>query len=56
MVVGAKLCCFGVRLENEMFLDPMYCKKLRDKFTWLERNYELRNQNRRVMPIIGKES
>jgi hypothetical protein len=34
MVVGAELYCFGVKLENGRFLDPTYCKKLRDKFVW----------------------
>jgi hypothetical protein len=27
MVVGVKLHCFRVRLENGRFLDPTYCKK-----------------------------
>jgi hypothetical protein len=34
MVVGAEPQCFRVRLENERFLDPTYCKKPRSKFTW----------------------
>jgi hypothetical protein len=34
MVVGVKLYCFGVRLENGKFLDPTYCKKPRSKFAW----------------------
>jgi hypothetical protein len=46
MVECVKPCCFGVRLENGRFLDPTYCKKLRSKFTWWERTYGLRNQDK----------
>jgi hypothetical protein len=56
MVVGAKPHCFGVRLENERFLDPTYWKKPRDKFIWWERICGLRSQDRRAMPTIGEES
>jgi hypothetical protein len=56
VVVGAELCCFGVRLENRRFLDLTYCNKPRNKFVWLERIYEFHSQGRRVMPIIGEES
>jgi hypothetical protein len=56
MVVGIELHCFGVRLENGGFLDPIFYKKLRSKFIWLGRTYELRNRVRRAMSIIGEES
>jgi hypothetical protein len=56
MVIGVKLCCFGLRLENRRFLDPTFCKKLRSKFVWLGRTCELRSLGRRAMPIIGEES
>jgi hypothetical protein len=49
MVVGAKLRCFGVRLENGKFSDPIFCKKPRSKFVWLGRTYELRNHRRREL-------
>jgi hypothetical protein len=52
MVVGVKIHCFGVRLHNRMFLDPMSCKKPRSKFVWWERTCELCNQGRRVIPIV----
>jgi hypothetical protein len=26
MVIGAEPHCFGMRLQNEKFLDPTYCK------------------------------
>jgi hypothetical protein len=55
MVLGFKLRCFGMRLENERFSDPTYCKKPRSKFIWLGRTCELRNQGRKAMPIIGEE-
>jgi hypothetical protein len=32
MVVGAKLHCFGMRLENGKVLDPTCCKEPRYKF------------------------
>jgi hypothetical protein len=32
MVIGAELHCFGVKLENERFLDLTFCKKPRNKF------------------------
>jgi hypothetical protein len=44
MVVGVKLCCFGVRLENGRCLDPIFCKKPRSKFIWLGRTCELHNR------------
>jgi hypothetical protein len=53
---GVELRCFGARLENGRFSDPMYCKKLRSKFVWWERTCELRSQGRRATPIIGEES
>jgi hypothetical protein len=56
MVVGAKLRCFEVRLENGKFSDLIFCKKPRSKFVWLGRTYELRNQDRTAIPIIGEES
>jgi hypothetical protein len=52
MVVGDELHYFGMRLENERFLDPTYRKKLRSKFVWLGRTNELHNQGRKAMPII----
>jgi hypothetical protein len=55
MVVGVELRCFGVRLENRRFLDPILCKKPRSKYIWLGRTCELRNLGRRAMPIIGEE-
>jgi hypothetical protein len=36
MVEGAEPHCFRMRLRNEKFLDPTYCKKPRDKFVWRE--------------------
>jgi hypothetical protein len=56
MVVGVELCCFGMRLENERFLDPTFYKKPRSKFAWLGRTFESRNQGRKAMPIIGEEN
>jgi hypothetical protein len=56
MVVGAELCCYGVRLENGRFSDLTYCKKLRSKFTWWERTYGLCSQDRRAILTIGKEN
>jgi hypothetical protein len=37
-------------------LDPIFCKKTRNKFIWLGRTYESHNQGRRATPIIGEES
>jgi transposase InsO family protein len=34
MDVDVGLCCFGMRLENQKFSDPTYCKKPRSKFIW----------------------
>jgi hypothetical protein len=56
MVEGVELRGFGVRLENEKFLDPTFWKKLRNKFVWLGRTCELHNLGRRATPIIGKET
>jgi hypothetical protein len=56
MVVGVELHCFGVRLENGRFLDPIFCKKPRSKFVWLGRTCEFGNRGRRATPIIGEES
>jgi hypothetical protein len=56
MVIGAEHRCFGMRLENRRFLDPIYCKKPRSTFVWWERTYKLHNLGRRVMTIIGEES
>jgi hypothetical protein len=56
MVVGAELCCFGMRLKNERFLDPTYCMKPRSKFVWIGRTSELRNQDKRATLIIGEEN
>jgi hypothetical protein len=56
MVVGAELRCFGVRLNNEIFLDLTYCKKLRNKFIWCERILVLHNQDTRAMLMKGEES
>jgi hypothetical protein len=56
MVEGVRLCCFGVRLENEKILDPTLCKKLRSKFVWLGRACELHNHGRRATPIIEEGS
>jgi hypothetical protein len=53
MDVGVKLHCFGMRLENERFLDPTYCKKTRSKCIWLGRTFESRSPDKRAMPIIG---
>jgi hypothetical protein len=55
MVIGVELCCFGMRLENERFLDLTYCKRLKSKFVWLRRTCELRNLGRRVTLIIEEE-
>jgi hypothetical protein len=56
MVVGAELHCFGVRLENRRFSNPIFHKRPRSKFIWLGKAYELHNQDRRPMPIIGQEN
>jgi hypothetical protein len=56
MVVGVEPCYFGVRLENERFLDITYCKKPRSKFTWLGRTFKLRHQDIRATSIIGEEN
>jgi hypothetical protein len=56
MDVDIEPCCFGVRLENERFLDPTYYKKPRSKFVWLGRTFVPRNRDKRVMPIIGEEN
>jgi transposase InsO family protein len=56
MVEGVRLHCFGVRLENEKFLDLTFCKKSRSKFVWLGRTCESHNRGRRATPIIGEES
>jgi hypothetical protein len=56
MDVGAKLYCFGIRLENERFSDPTYCKKPRSKFIWLGRTIESRGPDKRATPIIGEEN
>jgi hypothetical protein len=56
MVIDAKLHYFGMRLENGRFSVPTFCKKPRSKFIWFGRAYELRNQGRRAMPIIGEEN
>jgi hypothetical protein len=56
MVIGVELHYFRVRPENEMFLDPIFCKKPRSKFVWLGRTCELHNRGRRATPITGEES
>jgi hypothetical protein len=56
MVIGAKLCYFGMRLENRRFSDPTFYKKLRSKFAWLGRTFESCNQGRKAMSIIGEEN
>jgi hypothetical protein len=57
MVVGVyHEDCFGTRLENRIFLDPICCKKSRDKFIRLGRTCELRNHGRGATPIIGGEN
>jgi hypothetical protein len=48
MVVGVELRCFEVRLENERFLDPTFCKKPRSKFVWLVRTCELHNLDKKL--------
>jgi hypothetical protein len=53
MVIGVELRCFGMRLENGRFSDLTYYKKPRSKFTWLERTFESRNQDKRAMAILG---
>jgi hypothetical protein len=44
MVIGAKLRCFGMRLENEIFLVLRFCKKPRSKFKILEKRGEVAYQ------------
>jgi hypothetical protein len=56
VVIGVKLRCFGVRLENGRCLDLTFCKKSRRKFVWLGRTCELHNLGRRAMLIIGEET
>jgi hypothetical protein len=56
MVIGVELHSFGMRLENERFLDPTYYRKPRSKFIWLGRTYELCNLGKRATSIIGEEN
>jgi hypothetical protein len=56
MVVGAELCYFGMRLENERFSILTFYKKLRSKFAWLGRTFESRNQGKKATSIIGEEN
>jgi hypothetical protein len=56
MDIGVELRCFGMRLENERFSDPTYCKKLRSKFVWLGRTFVSRNRDKRATSIIGEEN
>jgi hypothetical protein len=56
MDVDAEICCFGMGLENERFLDPTYCKKSRIKFIRLGRTFELCSPDKRGTPIIGGEN
>jgi hypothetical protein len=53
MVIGVKLCYFGMRLENERFLEPTYCKKLKSKSALFGRTSESRIQDKRATSIIG---
>jgi hypothetical protein len=55
MFVDVELHCFGMRLENGRFSDLTFCKKLRSKFEWLWRTYELHNQGKRATLIIEEE-
>jgi hypothetical protein len=56
MDVDVELHCFGMRLENERFSNPTYCKRLRSKFVWLGRTFISRNQDKRVTLIVGEEN
>jgi hypothetical protein len=56
MVIYAEPSYFGMRLENGRFLNLTFCKKPRSKFVWLGRTYEMLNQDRIAMPIIGEEN
>jgi hypothetical protein len=56
MDVDVGLCCFGMRLENEKFSDPTYCKKPRSKFVWLGRTFMSCNRDKRATSIIGEEN
>jgi hypothetical protein len=56
IVVAVEPHCFGMRPENDKFLDPTYYMMLRDKSGWWERTWGLRSWGRRVMPIIGEEN
>jgi hypothetical protein len=56
MVIGVKLHYFGMRLENERFLDLTYCRKPRNKFVWLGRTSKSRNQDKGATSIIGEEN
>jgi hypothetical protein len=56
MDVDVELRCFGMRLENERFSDPTYCKKPRSKFVRLGRTSESRSPDKRATPIIGGEN
>jgi hypothetical protein len=56
MDVDVEPRCFKVRLENERFSDPTYCKRPRSKFIWLGRTFLSRNRDKRATPIIGGES
>jgi hypothetical protein len=48
--------CFGMRRENEKFLDPTYSKKPRRKFIWLGRTFVSHNRDKRATSIIEEES
>jgi hypothetical protein len=56
MDVDAELRYFGMRLENGRFLELTFYKKLRNKFIWLGKTCELRNQCRIATLIIGEEN
>jgi hypothetical protein len=56
MVISANPHCFGMGQESIKFLDPTYCKKVRDEFIWWETTCGLCSQGRRDTPTIGEEN
>jgi hypothetical protein len=56
MDVDVEPHCFGMRLENERFNDPTYCKKMRIKFVWLGRTFESHSPDERATLIVGEEN
>jgi hypothetical protein len=56
MDVGVEPRCFGMKLENERFLDLTYCERARSKFVCLGRTFVSRNRDKRATSIVGEEN